>query len=66
MSDNNNHTEATTPAGSDEAQQEAAQANQAKGESTDELSADELSWEALDGVAGGANGTATLTADLSD
>lgn len=49
-----------------EAQPEAAQANQAKGESTDELSADELSWEALDGVAGGANGTATLTADLGD
>ena len=60
----NDQTEGKTPTA--EAQQEAAQANQAKGESTDELSADELSWEALDGVAGGANGTATLTADLSD
>jgi hypothetical protein len=48
------------------AQHEAAQANQAKPESSDDLSPDELSWEALDGVAGGANGTATLTADLSD
>ena len=48
------------------AQHEAAQANQAQPASTDDLSADELSWEALGGVAGGANGTATLTADLSD
>jgi hypothetical protein len=62
----NNQTEDKTPAGSDEAQPEAAQANQATSESTDELSPDELSWEALDGVAGGVNGTATLTADLSD
>jgi hypothetical protein len=60
----NTQTEAKSPA--DEVQPEAAQANQAKDESTDELSPDELSWEALDGVAGGANGTATLTADLSD
>lgn len=48
------------------AEHDAAQANPAKGESTDEQSAEELSWEALDGVAGGAVGTATLTADLSD
>lgn len=60
----NTQTEAKSPA--DEAQPEAAQANQAKGESTDELSSDELSWEALDGVAGGANGTTSLTVDLSD
>jgi hypothetical protein len=38
-----------------------AEASEAKAED-----ADELSWEELDAVAGGANGTATLTADLSD
>ena len=49
-----------------DAQQDVAQADQDKAEPTDELTLDELSWEALDGVAGGANGTATLIADLSD
>jgi len=48
------------------AEHKAAQANQAQPAPTEALSPDELSWEALDGVAGGANGTATLTADLSD
>jgi hypothetical protein len=48
------------------AEQEAAQSNQAQPAPNEALSPDELCWEALDGVAGGANGTATLTADLSD
>jgi|GEM_PF-2770279 len=54
MSDNNNHTEATTPAGSDEAQQDVAQANDAKAEATSTAKAiDELSEDDLEAVAGG-------------
>jgi len=52
MSDNNNHTEATTPAGSDEAQQDVAQAIGAKAEDTGTAS-DELSEDDLEAVAGG-------------
>jgi hypothetical protein len=49
----NNPTEAS-PAGSDEAQQDVAQANGAKAEATSTAKAgDELSEEALEAVAGG-------------
>jgi hypothetical protein len=55
MSDNNNHTEATTPAGSDEAQQDVAQAIGAKAEATGTATTgDELSEDDLKAVAGGA------------
>ncbi len=54
MSDNNNYTEATTPAGSGEAQQDVAQASDAKAEATSTAKAsDELADEDLDAVAGG-------------
>ena len=48
----NNPTEAHPPAGSDEAQQEAAQASDAKAEAAGTAS-DELSEEDLEAVAGG-------------
>ena len=55
MSDNDNHTEATTPAGSDEAQQDVAQASGAKAEATGTATTgDELSEDDLEAVAGGA------------
>jgi hypothetical protein len=54
MSDNNNYTEATTPAGSDEAQQDVAKASDAKAEATNTAKAsDELADEDLEAVAGG-------------
>ena len=52
MSDNNNYTEATTPAGSGEAQQDVAQASDAKAEATG-TATDELSEDNLEAVAGG-------------
>ena len=55
----NPENEEKPPAGA--AQGKVAEASEAKAED-----ADELSWEELDAIAGGANGTATLTADLSD
>ena len=48
----NNPTEAHPPAGSDEAQQEAAQASDAKAEAAGTAS-DELSEDDLEAVAGG-------------
>jgi len=54
MSDNDNHTEATTPAGSGEAQQDGAKASDTKAEAASTAKAsDELSEEDLDAVAGG-------------
>ena len=54
----NNPTEAHPPAGSDEAQQEAAQASDAKAEATSTAKAsDELSEDDLEAVAGGAGAT---------
>jgi hypothetical protein len=54
MSDNDNHTEATTPAGSGEAQQDVAQSGNANGEATGIAKAsDELADEDLEAVAGG-------------
>jgi len=52
MSDNNNYTEATTPAGSAEAQQDVAKASDAKAEATG-TATDELSEDGLEAVAGG-------------
>ena len=54
MSDNNNYTEATTPAGSGEAQQDVAQASDAKAEASGTAKAsNELSEDDLMAVAGG-------------
>ena len=55
----NPENEEKTPAGA--AQGKVAESSEAQAEDTDELS-----WGELDAIAGGANGTATLTADLSD
>ena len=52
MTDNNIHTEATPPAGSDEAQQDVAQASDAKAEAAGTAS-DELSGDDLVAVVGG-------------
>ena len=50
----NNPTEAHPPAGSDEAQQEAAQATDTKAEaSATAMASDELTGDALEAVAGG-------------